>query len=103
MNEFYYPREKKLLNFVSIFSFVHDHVSNLSHYVSCGSSPRKMFSQIYLLCGSYNKVKKLRLKFVSLLEASVGQHDFMERVSQFYLFVEESVILTHIYFTFFYN
>jgi len=25
----------------------------------------------------------------------------MERVSQFYLFVEESVILTHIYFTFF--
>jgi len=38
------------------------------------------------------------------LEASVGQHDFMERVSQFNLFVEESVILTHIYcFTFFYN
>jgi len=35
------------------------------------------------------------------LEASVGQHDFLERVSQLYLFVEESVILTHIYFTFF--
>jgi len=32
------------------------------------------------------------LKFVSLLEARVRQHDFMERVSQFYLFVEESVI-----------
>jgi len=38
-----------------------------------------------------NKVKRLRLKFVSLLEARVGQHDFMEGVSQFYLFVEESV------------
>jgi len=50
-----------------------------------------MFSQIYLLCGSHNKVKKLRLKFVSLLEASVGQHDFMEHVYQFYLFVEKSV------------
>ena len=64
---------------------------------------RKMFSQIYLLCGSHNKVKRLRLKFVSLLEASVGQHDFTERVSQFYLFVEENVILTHVYFAFFYN
>ena len=61
-----------------------------------------MFSQIiYLLCGSHNQVKRLRLKFVSLLEASVGQHDFMGRVCQFCLFVEESVILTHIYFTFF--
>jgi len=92
-----------LLNFVSIFSFVHDLVSNLSHFFSCGLSPRKMFSQIYLLCGSHNKVKRLRLKFVSLLEASVGQHDFTERVSQFYLFVEENVILTHVYFAFFYN
>jgi len=60
-----------------------------------------MFSQIYLLCGSHNKVKRLRLKFVSLLKANVGQRDFMEHVSQFYLFVEDSVILTHIYFTFF--
>jgi len=51
-----------------------------------------MFSQIYLLCGSHNKVKRLCLKFASLLEASVRQHDFMERVSQLYLFVEESVI-----------
>jgi len=61
-------------DFVSIFYFVHDLVSNLSHHFSCGCVRVKCFLRFIFFVEAIIRSKGFVSNLSSFLEASVGQH-----------------------------